>query len=360
MLQAGVRTRNDALVQNGRSAYADPLDVEFVTFDEFEKAAQQPVATEGADSQERYDDGSFGSFMLRRGSYDPSSTVVLVLVSEPALSSFSDACRIACTSLKTAQMILAEDATIRLYLVIQSDHPSFTGVDAIAALLFGVSGIIEERALVDEEILQEILAHKVIDRRYRSMLVLGNTLDRIRGIKGVVEDWDNDFEADPTLDLPCWKASMALAQLEKLEPISTGGSVFGFVNLAQALNFAVHKTSFSYTIHDLRRVLSTLAGRWLGTGHESPERVKLPDYARKHGFPSHMPVIEGILDSEMMRFLYNAIKNIDITGEQEAGYGNYSLVRLRMKEYPRMLKNRLAQVNGRNKSSKEATHASTR
>ena len=80
----------------------------------------------------------------------------------------------------------------------------------------------------------------------------------------MVNEWSMDQEAEPTLDPACWRTAMALSQLNKLEAIIGSPQPTSFSALANALNLSESVTSFRLNTNDLRRVLATLARRWLG------------------------------------------------------------------------------------------------
>lgn len=302
MLQAGVGAYNTGVSTSRGEANPKHVDLEVVPFDNFE---------------------DLGVIQ------DPNSTVILVTVSEPELSCKDGRAITPCRSLATAQNVIRQNPTLRVFLVPISTMTSLTGVDAVAGLVSGISGIVDERGLVMQEVLREILDHRFMNRRCKSMLLIGELTSRIEAIKVMVEEWNMDVDADPTLDLASWRAAMALAKLDKLEPIIGSGHMTSFSTLADTLNLAQSITSFRLNPDDLRRVLGTLARRWLGENHEPIERLKMPDYARSNGFPRHSPVINSLDHMQMSRKIFHALQKIDIVSKDDTAGMTRRLVRLR-------------------------------
>lgn len=288
MLCAGVRGYNETLLGAKRDEGLGLISHELMSFKEFDRQDQI---------------------------LNPAADLVFITVSEEKLSNRSsgkEGLRAPCLSIMTAQRILNNHRNIRVFLVPIANLTSLTGIDVVAGLLVGISGFVDERSLVMEETLGEILNHRHKDRRYKSMLLIGQLPNRIRLIKQMIEEWNNDIEADPTLDLASWRASLALAQLDKLEPIFGSAQPFSFKALADALNLARSVTFFRHTPDDLRRVLSTLARRWMGENHEPKDRIRLPEYARSSGFPRNPPAILGLDDDKVSRRTYNTLQSIEI------------------------------------------------
>jgi hypothetical protein len=273
---------------------------------------------------------SFDNFDGRNIIEDPTSTVVLITVSERELSGRVSGGEIRpCRSLTTAQDIISCNPNLRVFLIHVSSLTSMTGIDVLAGLLGGASGVIDERGLIMQEVLAKIAEHKAVSRRYKSMLLIGQITNQIEAIKAMVDEWDMDVESDPSLDLASWRAAMALAQLEKLEPIIGSGHATSFSTLAETLNLAQFITSFRLNPDDLRRVLATLARRWLGENHEPLERLKMPDYARSHGFTRCPPVINSLDHVQTPRALYHALQKIEIARQDDTAGMTRCLVKLR-------------------------------
>lgn len=302
MLQAGVGAYNTGVSTSCGEANPKHVDLEVIPFDNFEACG-----------------------VIQ----DPNSTVILVTVSEQELSCKDEEAIKPCRSLATAQNIIRRNPTLRVFLVPISSMTSLTGVDAVAGLVSGVSGIVDERGLVMQEVLSEIFDHRFLNRKCKSMLLIGELTSRIEAIKEMVEEWNMDVDADPTLDLASWRAAMALAQLEKLEPIISSGHTTSFSTLADTLNLTESITSFRLNTDDLRRVLGTLARRWLGENHEPVERLKMPDYARSNGFPRHPPVINGLDQVQTSRRIFHALQKIDIASQDDTAGMTRRLVKLR-------------------------------
>ena len=302
MLQAGVGAYNTRVLTSRGGANPKHVDLEVIPFDHF---------TDHEVIQ------------------DPNSTVILITVSERELFCKQGGAITPCRSLATAQNVIRQNPTLRVVLVPISNMTSLTGIDVVAGLVSGVSGIVDERGLVMQEVLGDIIDHRFMTRRCKSMLLISDLVSRLEAIKGMVEEWNMDVEADPTLDIASWRAAMALAQLEKLEPIIGSGHTTSFSTLADTLNLAQSITSFRLNSDDLRRVLGTLARRWLGENHEPVERLKMPEYARSNGFPRHPPIINSLDQMQTSRKIYQALQKIDIASQDDTAGMTRRLVRLR-------------------------------
>ena len=121
---------------------------------------------------------------------------------------------------------------------------------------------------------------------------------------------------------------MALAQLDRLRPLK--GTGYSFVKLAQALNLAEPTTSFHLSEGDLRKTLSRLTDRLIGPGEKGVERVRLPEYARKHEFPLNPPIIAGISEKEVPKRLYTACSSLQL--ERRASINGVNLWAARLLE----------------------------
>ena len=247
--------------------------------------------------------------------FDPITTTIFVSVSDKVLSVRDDglrAPRVACESLDLAQGLVQSNPRSRVILVCQAGISAFTALDAVASLLGGMAGLVEDRLLIAEGVLDSVLCLHHLDRKGRLMLMLGESADRLQGIQAMLAEWELDDEADDIVDLKCFRAAMALAQLDRLRPLRGPGDPYSFVKLAQALNLAESKTLFRLSPGDLRKTLSKLADRFIGLESEHVERVKLPEYARKRDFPPNPPVIRGIPEREISRRLYLACSSIRV------------------------------------------------
>jgi hypothetical protein len=302
MLQAGVGAYNTGLSTSRGASNLNHIDLEIELFESFEN---------------------------RGVIQDADSTVVLVTVSERELSCRTGDTITPCRSLAAAQNVIKRNPKLRVFLVPISNKTSMTGVDVVAGLVSGISGVVDERGLVMQEIIGEIVRHRSAIRNSRSMLLIGELTSEVKSMKEMIDEWDLDAEADPTLDLASWRAALALAQLEKLEIVIGTGHATSFSTLANALNLAQATTSFWHNPDDLRRVLGTLARRWLGEGHEPRERLNLPAYARERGFPKHHPVILGLDSSNAARKIFHAMQEIQISQMEDLAGISRCLVKLR-------------------------------
>ncbi len=238
---------------------------------------------------------------------DPCDTAFFVSVPESALSTYSggpQTPRVACEPLRFAQSLVRSDIRFRVFLVQQAR--TFTGIDVAAALLAGIAGIVDDRLLIVKGVLSFILSHKPFNRKGRTMLMLGETSGRFIKIKEMLEEWENDEHGNELGDFQCFRAAMALSQIDRLRPLrGPRDHMYSFVILSQALNLAESKTSFYLNKNDLRKTLSRLADRLIGLEHDHTERIRLPDYARIWDFPLNPPAIEGIDEKSIAKRLYN-------------------------------------------------------
>ncbi len=121
---------------------------------------------------------------------------------------------------------------------------------------------------------------------------------------------------------------MALAQLGELLPIRALGERYSFVKFARALNLQRARTGFHLSESDLRKTLSRLATLWMKDSHHPADRVRLPEYARAHGFPEHHPVISGVVESDVPRRLFEAAKAMELLHVSELSSLTHRVVKL--------------------------------
>ena len=240
-----------------------------------------------------------------------ASDVVLVSVGESQLSSSpqGNLSRTACESLAVAQT-LAGQVSGPVHLLRHTDAAALSGLEVTAVLLAGSAGVIDDRLLMSDGVLRGLLDHQFEDARSRSMLLIGRSAGATRVLVEMLKMWSEELECYGTLDAACWRAAMALAQLDELRPLRGPGDRFSFVKLAQALNLRSADTTFQLTENDLRRVLSDLADLWLPDPEDKPERLHLPNYAKANGFPSSQPAVSGIEDHELPKRLYEIAKQL--------------------------------------------------
>lgn len=262
-----------------------------------------------------------------------SGAIVLVSMSEPALSSKPNGeteQRVACPSFSLAQTLAARSNELAIFLLRHSDQPPLVAVDVIAAMMAGVAGVLDDRVLPCDGLLPLLFDHHPITTRTRSMLVVGRSVDKLREVKTMLETWDQNLSGDGTMDQACWRAAIALAQLDRLLPLPSSGDRYSFVRLAQTLNLRSATTAFRLTESDLRKVLSMLADCWrVPTGDERADRVRLPQYARDHGFPWNPPVVQGFSDGQLPRRLYDAARAMELLERDRLG-GELSRVIVRV------------------------------
>jgi len=296
-LDAGITAYNAAL-----DTRQEPLDFEVLTFDEYD-ALRTPI--------------------------NPDPALFFVTVSESELSHKNhDGQVVACRSLETARTIAAQNSKGKVFLIAVAAANELTGIDAVVAGLNGVAGIIDERGLILKEVVESTVHHVPNSRRRKSLMLVGELGSRITAMKEMLSDWEIDADSEPTLDLACWRAAIALAQLKRLEPIITVPQPTSYSSLANALNLNESATAFRLNSNDLRRVLSTLGRRWLGEGHDPPERLNLPRYARRSGFPRHRPVIIGLDHLKTDRQILSAFQNLEIKAVANLAGMNHWLVYL--------------------------------
>jgi len=254
---------------------------------------------------------------FRRATIDRSfaNAAIFIPVSQAGLSSTGAAPKITpalAQSLELGQIAARKDG--KAILVNQPGDSLITGVDAGAALVAGIAGIVDDRVLLMDGVIKSLLTHQHIHPRWRKMLAMGETAGRLRNVKTMFEDWDEDVSSDYSQYAPCFKACMALAQLERLSPLRGQGHRYSYVQLARALNLAEPETSFHLSEVDLRKVLSIVANRLMPVGHDESERVHLPTLVKsKWEFPDDLPVVEGFSDREISQVLYEACRSMEIT-----------------------------------------------
>ena len=267
---------------------------------------------------------------------DPAGTTVFVSVSEGALSSRGAGPRtprVACESLAVAQALVRQEVRLPVLLVSQAGLSAFSGIDTAAALLAGMAGLLDDRLVIADGVLQVALRHQHLRSGGRTMLMMGESPGRMRKIREMLEEWELDEESSEIGDLNCFRVAMVLAQLERLQPLRGPGKPFSFVKLAQSLSLADTRMSFRRNSGDLRKTLSTLADRLLAPEHEDAELLRLPDYVRGREFPRNPPVIAGIPEEDIARRLYIACSRAEIKPAGSTPYTEWWVAYLSDREF---------------------------
>lgn len=218
-----------------------------------------------------------------------------------------------CLSLAAAERLIRQDTNRRVFLILAAAR--MTGVDIAAATLMGVAGVLDDRALVEGDVVDSIVTHGLWNRRNRSVLLVGEPLRAMSQIVDLVATWEEDGISanDPKIDPNSWRASMALARLKRLFPVAgASGSLYGYPRLADTLNLMVTVTGFRMSPVDLRKALSAVARRTLGKTHEAALRVTLPERVRELGFPSNPPAITTIPYVDLAGRLYRLVRDADV------------------------------------------------
>lgn len=254
---------------------------------------------------------------FRRAAIDRSfaNTAIFIPVSQAGLSSAGAAPKITpalAQSFELGQIAARKDG--KVILVNQPGDSLITGIDAGAALMAGIAGIVDDRVLLTDRVVKSLLTHQHIHPRWRKLLAIGETAGRLRNVKAMFEEWDEDESSDYGQYAPCFKACMALAQLDRLSPLRGQGHRYSYVQLARALNLAQPETSFHLSEVDLRKVLSIVANRLIPAGDDESERVHLPSHVKsKWEFPHDLPVVEGFSDREIYQVLYEVCRSLELT-----------------------------------------------
>lgn len=222
-----------------------------------------------------------------------------------------------CRPLEVLHSLVENNPDLPVYLIPQPNKVHITGLDAIGVSLSGASGIVDERGLIMKEILSITITHKLNNNGRRQMLLFGEMPEKIRETKTTLLEWEEDYEVETKYDYATWRTANALAQLAKLEPIIGSGHLTSFSTLASALNLAKPMTNFQLNRDDLRRILATLARRWLAENHEPIDRFRLPDHARENGFPMVPPPIVGLDKAQAERKIYDTLKQIRIDEQSD-------------------------------------------
>jgi hypothetical protein len=214
-------------------------------------------------------------------------------------------------SLEAVQHLLRNKPAVKVFFIVPPGL-TITGIDLAACLLSDISGVLDERSIVMEDVLTRSFLHKSKVRQNRRLLLIGTSCDRIHSTKSMVSEWQDDSAVEPKHDFGIWRTAIALAQLEKLEPMIGSGHLTSFTTLATTLNLARHLTSFYMNSDDLRRILGVLARRWLDEDSPPVDRFRLPEFARKHGFPKLPPAVINENENEAERQIYETLQNLEI------------------------------------------------
>ena len=174
------------------------------------------------------------------------------------------------TFLKVISLIHENNPSLDVF-VVPEPSATLTAPDILVLFLTGVAGVIEERLLVLEPNLSRAVSHKATSNRYRSTLLIGSSSHELAKLWHMLREWNNDDESTNQLDLCCWKASIALGQLEKIQLGMGGAHPYTYVKYAQALIMASTKTGIRFSEDELRRAMSVLARRYLGDHFEKFE-----------------------------------------------------------------------------------------
>jgi hypothetical protein len=208
---------------------------------------------------------------------------------------------------------LAVERAAKVILVNQPGDSLITGADAGAALVAGIAGIVDDRLLLTDRVLKSFLTHQRIHSRWETMLAVGETAGRLRNVKAMFAEWDEDDANDYSLYASCFKACMALAQLDRLNTVRGQGRRYSYLQLARALNLAHTVTFFHLSEGDLRKVLSIIANRLIPSVDEGAERLHLPSYVKnKWEFPHCLPALNGITNREIYQVLYEVCRSVEV------------------------------------------------
>lgn len=231
------------------------------------------------------------------------------------------------------QKLIAFGARMHLIPLSQA---RFSGFDCITAFLLGILGVVDERYLSLEKVMENLLKFQGVHRSYRRMILIGEMAEKASESKYMLETWQDEGWVEEKYESILWRTSVALAQLSKLEPI-IGGSAqpMSFPQLAKALNMAHATTGFVYNNDDLRKVLGVLAKKWLGEEHKNAERVFLPQQARLHGFPDIALRIPNILTDEIAKATFAALDHLSIIERTNIETTPKIVIKLSASEYRR-------------------------
>jgi hypothetical protein len=278
----------------------------------------------------------FDDYSQRAAVVDDKSSVFAISVAERDLTIKDEQNGpLPCRSIRTAYDIVMNRPGTKVFLVPVSGGGPLTGVDAVIAMLVGITGIIDERGLVLNEVIGAMMRPPLSSRRQKSMLLVGEVASRTEITTSMVASWNMDEEGDPTLDGACWRAAMALGQIGKLEPMFTSPQPLSFSSLAAALNLSESTTYFRLNENDLRRVLSTLARRWLHDGHKPADRILLPECARRHGMPRHRPMLPNQDCTRTDRATHAALLAADLVTQPDLDQMTRRIIRLTNFSIPR-------------------------
>jgi hypothetical protein len=278
---------------------------------------------------------TFDEYSQRADVVDDKSSVFAISVAERDLTIKDKQGSLPCRSIRSAYDTVMNHPGTKVFLVPVSSGGPLTGVDAVIAMLVGITGIIDERGLVLNEVIGAMIRPPLSSRRQKSMLLVGEVASRTEITTSMVTSWNMDEEGDPTLDGACWRAAMALGQIDKLEPMFISPQPLSFSSLATALNLSESTTYFRLNENDLRRVLSTLARRWLPDGHKPADRILLPQYARRHGMPRHRPMLPNQDCTRTDRAIHAALLAADLVTQPDLDQMARRIIRLTNFSIPR-------------------------
>lgn len=274
--------------------------------------------------------------------YVPEQDIIFIVVSERELSRRKEKVgdREPCRSLHSAQLALGTHPKLRVYLIDATGTSAFSAVDLGAALGSGAAGVIHDRGLMIGRVVGAIIEHQQPKRKYHTLLLIGQSADSIQALQNMLKEWEEDPLVEEGVSVvACWRTAVALAQLERLDPLFVAGSQpFSYSKLAESLNLAEHVTGFHYTPDELRRIISTLSRRWLGNEHQEYARVQLPTHARKQGLPSSPPALLGMSGEETARRLCQALLQLAVINPGEQVGMPYKIIRLEKQIVVRTIK----------------------
>lgn len=268
------------------------------------------------------------------------ANLILIAVTENVLSVRKDAQnrnRIPCPSSRVAQAIRPLLKDRLLFLVNATNPDAFTGVDVASALAIGVDGVVDERALIRPDVLDQMMRIEVTDRRFKYSVVLGESAIRLHAIKSMIETWSQDELSSSEHDFACWRTGSALGQIGELVPIvGAGDRPYSYLKIADTINLEEQGTNFRLARDDLRKVISTLCRRWLGELDEGKNRLRLPEYARQNGFPANPPAIVGLAYDEVIRRIYRFLTKMQVNVNYDGVGLAHAQVKMELTEFRRI------------------------
>lgn len=237
--------------------------------------------------------------------------------------------RVPCEALALAEATIRAGESTAVILVCDA-RVTLTALDVASAMIMGAVAIVDCEHLVSQQVLAALLRQEAYADEFRTMQVIGKPFASVLHMKELLS---GGFALDPKVDFNGWRACVALAQLDRLEPVIGVSQPLSYQRLADALNLEASTTGFKMTNSDLRKALSAVSRRFYGEQHHAALRTMLPLRVREEGFPRDPPALTSIPGIELPGRLYKLLSRVKVLHEGGKGSVPRGILRIHQSSF---------------------------